>query len=65
MKKLLACFITILLLVGVFGIGIHVSRDVPDNTSIIDSALEYLCPMTAYADTSKAPLDPPAPPDHE
>lgn len=65
MKKLLACFITVLLLVGVFGIGIHVSRDVTRDPSIVDSALEYLCPMTAYADTAMAPLDPPPPPQHE
>ncbi len=62
MKKLLACLIVVLLLVGVFGIGIQSVRDVSKDSPLLDSALEHLCPRIAHADTGRGPTDPPRPP---
>ncbi len=65
MKKLLICFMIILLFGGIFGIAIQSSNNsIKEDMPVISSVLECLVPAAAYADPDTAlPLEPnPQPP---
>ncbi len=63
MKKISTCLIIMLLLGGILGIAFHgVHNTIKEDASAIISALEFICPTVAYADTLLVPNPQPPPP---
>ena len=65
MKKFFAYVVISLLFVSMFGIAIQsVSNNIKDDAPVISSALDFISPAVAYADsdTISVPNMPPPPP---
>lgn len=63
MKKIFTYLIIILLFTGIFGLSLQ-SVNIKEEAPVIGSALDFISPAVAYADsdTFETPYDPPPPP---